>query len=148
MIIFFCRHLRLFKKKHDCFFLLTVSWTVGLLPFWYIAEKETCLLLGYDFFLDCGIEGAVHMSRLEKRLTTLFGLLLSPLYLLEERERNERMQERINRLARKTSNFESWIILLFLSPILVSQPRKIILEVLSSLTHQLQRIKRLFAKSC
>jgi len=58
-------------------------------------------------FLDCGIEGAVHMSRLEKRLTTLFGLLLSPLYLLEERERNEKMQERINRLARKTSNFES-----------------------------------------
>jgi len=27
--------------------------------------------------------------------------------LLEERERNEKMQERINRLARKTSNFES-----------------------------------------
>ena len=47
------------------------------------------------------------MSRLEKRLTTLFGVLLSPLYLLEERERNERMQERINRLARKTSNFEN-----------------------------------------
>jgi len=47
------------------------------------------------------------VSRLEKRLATLFGLLLSPLYLLEERERKERMQERIDRLARKTSNFES-----------------------------------------
>lgn len=46
------------------------------------------------------------MSRLEKSLTTLFGLLLSPLYLLEERERNRRMQERMNRLEQKTKRLE------------------------------------------
>jgi hypothetical protein len=44
------------------------------------------------------------MNQLSKVKNALLGLLLAPFYILEERERDKKMQERITRLEEK----EQW----------------------------------------
>jgi len=41
------------------------------------------------------------MNRLSKVTNALFGLLSAPFYLLEERERDKKLRERLARLERK-----------------------------------------------
>ena len=41
------------------------------------------------------------MNQLSKVVNALLGLLLAPLYLLEERERDKKLRERLARLERK-----------------------------------------------
>ena len=44
------------------------------------------------------------MNQLSKVKNALFGLLLAPFYIFEERERDKKLRERLNRLEEK----EQW----------------------------------------
>ena len=48
------------------------------------------------------------MSQLSKVTKTLLGLFLAPLYLLEEREREKKLRDRLVRYERKSSTKQQW----------------------------------------